>query len=279
MLRVGLLGVFRVETVDSRIWSALGPAGRGLASFLFTYPDRPHRRERLADLFWPDLDSECARRALNSAIWRLRKLLAAHPESDEGLRTIGPDIVLKTAPWLDIDAAALQSAAMTVLNEPAALSEPRTLNRVVAALHRYKGPFLDGDDGSWILEERERLHSLFVQTTMLTVCRLGAVGRYHDAVDLARRALRFDPYREELVRYLLMLLVLDERRCEAIQYFQSWTNALKAELGITPLPATRKLLDEIKGLDTIEGFTGLRERIAARVPWRPGEPADLPMEH
>ncbi len=275
MLTVGLLGVFRVETVDSRIWSALGPAGRGLASFLFTYPDRPHRRERVADLFWPDLDSECARRALNSATWRLRKLLAAHPESDESLRTIGPDIVLKTAPWLDIDAAALQSAAMIVLNEPAALSEPQTLNRAVAALQRYEGPFLDGDDGDWILEERERLHSLFMQTTMLTVCRLGAVERYHDAVDLARRALRFDPYREELVRYLLMLLALDERRCEAVQYFHAWSKALKAELDVTPLPATRKLLEEIKALDGAEGFLVLRQRVAGRAPWRTDEQSGL----
>ena len=74
MLNVGLLGVFRVAGVDNRTWSELGPAGRGLASFLFTYPGRPHRRERLADLFWPELDAERARRALNSAIWRLRKL-------------------------------------------------------------------------------------------------------------------------------------------------------------------------------------------------------------
>ena len=73
MLSVGLLGVFRVADVDNRTWSELGPAGRGLASFLFAYPSRPHRRERLADLFWPELDAERARRALNSAIWRMRK--------------------------------------------------------------------------------------------------------------------------------------------------------------------------------------------------------------
>jgi hypothetical protein len=77
------------------------------------------------------------------------------------------------------------------------------LNHVAAVLHRYEGPFLDGDDGDWILEERERLHSLFLRTATMAVCRLGAVGLYHEAIALARRALRFDPYREELVRNLL----------------------------------------------------------------------------
>jgi DNA-binding SARP family transcriptional activator len=50
----------------------------------------------------------------------------------------------------------------------------------------------------------------------------GAVGVHHDAISLARCALRFDPYREELVRTLLTCLALDERRGEAIQYYQQW---------------------------------------------------------
>ena len=196
MLNVGLLGVFRIASVDCRTWSsALGPAGRGLASFLFAYPDRPHRRERLADLFWPGLDTERARRALNSATWRLRRLLAAQPERDgtECLLTIGADTILQAGQWLDIDAAALQEAAAIALRQPAALEDPETLRRIAAVLHRYEGPFLDGDDGDWILEERERLHSLFVRTATAVVCRLGVAECYHDAISLARLALRFDP--------------------------------------------------------------------------------------
>jgi DNA-binding SARP family transcriptional activator len=266
MLSVGLLGVFRVASVDSRAWSALGPAGRGLASFLFTYPGRPHRRERLADLFWPDLDAEHARRALNSAIWRLRKVLSSEPECArrDGLQTVGTDIVLEPAHWLDIDAAALQEAAAIANRRPTALEEPETLDRIAAVLHRYEGPFLDGDDGDWILEERERLHSLFLRTTTVVVWRLGVAALYHDAVSLARRALQFDPYREELVRYLLILLALDERRCEALRYFGNWSKALKAELDIAPLPATRKVLHEICAVDSEEGLQRLRARFLGR---------------
>ncbi|HEY7972118.1 MAG: BTAD domain-containing putative transcriptional regulator [Xanthobacteraceae bacterium] len=259
MLSVGLLGVFRVAGADNRTWSELGPAGRGLASFLFAYPGRPHRRERLADLFWPELDAERARRALNSAIWRLRKLLASEPRSAGGrnLLTIGTETILERAPWLDIDATALQEAAAMALRQPETLLDRAKLNHVAQVLHRYEGPFLEGDDGDWILEERERLHSLFLRTATMAVCRLGAVGVYHDAISLARRALRFDPYREELVRTLLTLLALDERRGEAIQYYQQWSTSLKSELDIAPLPATRKVLEEIRGLESLEGFQTL----------------------
>jgi DNA-binding SARP family transcriptional activator len=264
MLNVGLLGVFRVAGVDNRTWSELGPAGRGLASFLFTYPDRPHRRERLADLFWPDLDAERARRALNSAIWRLRKLLAMQPESagSQNLITVGSDTILERTAWLDIDALALEQVGSAVLREPTMLDNMATLNRIAAILHRYEGPFLDGDDGDWILEERERLHSLFLRAATVVVRHLGIAELYDDAIRLARRALRFDPYREELARQLLILLALDERRCEALRFYEQWSATLKSELDITPLPATRKVIDEIRAMESPEAFGSLRAQIA-----------------
>jgi len=264
MLSIGLLGVFRIEGVESHNWTELGPAGRGLASFLFTYPGRSHRREHLADLFWPNLDYEHARRALNSAVWRLRRLLAQHPQSAGGqnLKTIGCETVLEEAPWLDIDAAALLEASNLVQKQPAALQDQAVLNRVITVLHRYQGPFLDGDEGDWILDEREHLHSLFLRATTLVVCRLGATEIYDEAIRLTRRALRFDPYREELVRTLLILLALDERRFEAIQFYDNWSKSLKKEIEIGPLPATRMLVDEIKALQSPESFQALKSKLA-----------------
>ena len=253
-----------MAAADTRVWSELGPAAKGLASFLFTYPDRAHRRERLAELFWPELDTERARRALNSAVWRLRKLLASHPDSVGGqnLQTLGSETILKHAPWLDVDIWSLQTLAAPVLKDPAApLDRPR-LAAITAILHRYEGPFLDGDEGDWILEERERLHSIFLRTATIAVRALGIAGEYHDAISLARHALRFDPFREELMRNLLVLLALDEQRCEAIRSYQHWGNLLKRELNIAPLPATRRVIEEIQALDGAEGFQRLRDRLS-----------------
>jgi DNA-binding SARP family transcriptional activator len=263
MLAVSLFGVFRISCFDARTWSELGPAGRGLTSYLFTYLDRPHRRERLADLFWPDLDAERARRALNSAIWRIRKLLAAQPENmgANHLLTVGREVTLEHVYWLDIDAWSLHHAAALMLEQPAALHEKGTLRKITAALYRYKGPFLDGDDGDWILEERERFHSLFLRTTTMVVRYLGQAELYDDAIRMARNALRFDPYREELERILLILLALDERRGEAIRCYEDWSKSLKRDLDIYPLPTTLKVVDEIRGLQSSEGLLALRARL------------------
>jgi DNA-binding SARP family transcriptional activator len=237
-----------------------------LAGFLFTFPDRPHRRERLIDLFWPDLDTERGRRAMNSAIWRLRKLLASAPEYEDGrgLRTIGPETILERTPWLDVDTWALLETAQDTLGDPQAHLQTSEIKRVLAVLYRYEGPFLDGEDAEWILEERERLHSLFVQSALIVVRHLGLRAQYHDAIQLARHALRFDPYREELVRHLLTLLALDERRIDAVRYYDQWIGMIRKELGISPLPATRATIEEIRNLHNAENAQHLRARLVSR---------------
>jgi DNA-binding SARP family transcriptional activator len=237
-----------------------------LAGFLFTFPDRPHRRERLIDLFWPELDTERGRRAMNSAVWRLRKLLASSPEYKQGhsLRTLGPETILERTAWLDVDTWALLEAAQATLNAPEAQLEPARIKQVLAVLYRYEGPFLDGEDAEWILEERERLHSIFIQSATIIVRHLGLRSYYHDAIQLARHALRFDPYREELVRHLLTLLALHERRIDAIRYYDYWIGLIRRELGISPLPATRATIEEIRDLHNAENAQHLHARLIGR---------------
>ncbi|WP_271571891.1 AfsR/SARP family transcriptional regulator [Bradyrhizobium sp. CCBAU 11386] len=266
MLTVSLLGSSRIGSGDEQTWSDLGPAGRRLAGYLVTFPDRPHRRERLIDLFWPELDAERGRRAMISAVWRIRKLLASSPAyvEGEGLRTVGSETVFRRTSWLDVDTWALLQAATTIIEGAGAGLSPPEMKEVLRVLYRYEGPFLDGEDAEWILEERERLHSLFIQSSAMLVRQLGLDGYDHDAIRLARHALRFDPYREELVRYLLTLLALSERRIEALRYYDSWISLIRNELGISPLPATRALIEEIRNLHNAENVQHLRARLVGR---------------
>ena len=72
-----------------------------------------------------------------------------------------------------------------------------------------------------------------------------------------------DP-REELVRHLLTLLALDERRIDAIRYYDHWIGLIRKELGISPLPATRAIIEEIKNLHNAENTQHLRARLIGR---------------
>ena len=73
MLSMELLGTLTIRVDDQRIRAEFGSAGRRLAAYLAQYSGRPHRRERLVDLFWSGLEPNRARSALNTALWRLRE--------------------------------------------------------------------------------------------------------------------------------------------------------------------------------------------------------------
>jgi DNA-binding SARP family transcriptional activator len=115
-----------------------------------------------------------------------------------------------------------------------------------AAVESYAGPFLDGDDADWVLEERERLHSLFVRMASELVSSYGAAERYEEAIAAARRIIAADPFRESIFRKLAVLLVLNGQRAEALRHYDRWSALFRRDLGIDPMPQTFRLIEEIR---------------------------------
>ncbi|HDN80310.1 MAG TPA: hypothetical protein ENG33_07605, partial [Chloroflexi bacterium] len=48
---------------------------QSLLAFLVTHRHRPHLRERLADLFWPNRPRDKALHSLSTALWHIRRIL------------------------------------------------------------------------------------------------------------------------------------------------------------------------------------------------------------
>jgi DNA-binding SARP family transcriptional activator len=247
MLNVTLLGGTSFSLDDTVIKSDLGPSGRLLACYLFEFMGRVHRRERLADLFWSELEPEKGRSALNTALWRIRKMLGAAVEGgSDRLVTIGDDVLLEPASFIRVDTHGLQSACRLTVDRKGRSELTEADEEVVgAAVVNYGGPFLDGDDGDWILQERERLHCLFVTST-LELMRLAARrGRFERALDYGRLVLSADPLRESVQRDLMLLLVLNGQRANAIHTYRRLKAILKSDLCIEPMPDTKRLYQDI----------------------------------
>jgi hypothetical protein len=101
-------------------------------------PGHAHHREYLGDLFWPDLDYERARLALNTALWHFRRLLALDPGGDpeRQLVTIGTDVVFKPDASIKIDTLSLQHGLSALLQAPDAHRD-----QAVNALRQPAQPF------------------------------------------------------------------------------------------------------------------------------------------
>ena len=105
--------------------------------------------------------------------------------------------------------------------------------------------FLDGYDDDWALQERERLHCLFVRS-VFELMRVAATQKnYEAALDLGRRILSMDALRENVQRDVMLLLVLNGQRVEAVRSYQRLTSLLRSELNIDPMPETKRLYNEI----------------------------------
>lgn len=260
MLCVRMFGVLTVSVDGKRISDDLGPTGRLLSGYLFEYVDQVHRRERLVEMFWGRLDPDRARAAFNTALWRMRKLLAREPDSCGGqnLRAHGSEIILERAPWMTIDTHCFASAVKerTELHSVADIASRVAVLEL--AIRDYVGPFLEGQDADWILEERERLHSLYVRAESELVRHYGYNERYEDAIAAARRILVADPFRESVFRTLALLFVLNGQRANALRLFDRWRASFRSELGIDPMPQTIRLADDIRSGRIFDNIDALK---------------------
>jgi DNA-binding SARP family transcriptional activator len=263
MLSVRMLGVLTVSIDGQLVNDDLGPSGRLLSGYLFEFMGKVHRRERLADQFWDGLEPERARAAFNTALWRLRKLLARDPSSEGGqnLRTLGSEIVLETAPWLSVDTHQFESAIGKTLDWQQRPNEaPNRVNALESAIQKYEGPFLEGEDADWVIEERERLHSLYIRAASELVRCFGCNERYEEAIAVARRVLVADPFREGIFRSLALLLVLDGQRAAALRHYERWRASFRRELGIDPMPQTIRLADDIRSGQIFDYLDNLKSQ-------------------
>ena len=239
LLTVKMLGGLTVMAHGQRLRLELGCSGRLLAAYLLQFAGRVHRRERLAGLFWHDLDDEHARAALNTALWRLRKLITPEPASHSAssFYSTAAEVVLEPAAWLSVDTHRFDAAVHQALDAHASGeielnldALPGRLRQLLRAFPRRRRLGLDS-------AEREKLHSLYVRCLGEIVRADAIAGRYELAIAAARRILCVDPFRESIQRQLALLLTLNGQRAQAILGLRRWTMT-SGEIGIGPMPET-----------------------------------------
>src|SRR5436309_5072401 len=235
-----------VHVVEFRILGALnllGAGGRELTSVLaqpkrvalLAYlaaatPRRPHRRDSLVALFWPELDQEHARAALRQALHGLRHalgdgVLVSRGDEDSGLdhEQIRSDVV-------EFERAA-------------------EAGRLADALDLYRGDLLEGffirgapAFEQWLEDERVRLKVLALRSATLLAERGGLA----ESVQWGRRALRIAPLDEPTLRRLMQALDRLGDRAGALEAYEAFAKRLTAELEADPAPETRALAGAVR---------------------------------
>ena len=233
-LHVQLFGGLTLAWDDQPRPPISSAVARSLLAYLVTFRDRPHARDLLAGTLWPDLPDRTARRRLRQALWQVRRALAPHPV----LLTKGDTVQFNpaTSYWLDVQE----------FERLCASEQTRDLADGVAL---YRGDFLAGTYDDWVLVQRERLRTQYLDVLRRLVAGLKAQEDYKTALGYARRLATENPLREEAHREVMRLCHLLGRPAEALEQYELCRTALADELGVEPAAATIALAQEIAAVE------------------------------
>lgn len=246
-LSVRLLGPFQVTLDGEPVTGLRSDKVRALLAYLAVEAERPHRREKLAGLLWPDWPERSARASLRRALANLRQVIgdreAIPPFLDISRQTI--QFNSASDAWIDV------TAFIRLLE---AKGPPQqTIRQLEEAVELYRGSFLEGFSigdspafEEWALLNRERLHRLVVEALHRLAGCHEERGGYERALQHAWRQVNLDPWREKAHRQLMRLLALSGQRGAALPQYETCRHLLSEELGVEPAEETTRLYEQIR---------------------------------
>lgn len=254
-LEIHCLGGFAVGLHKTAITAFPTDKIRALLTYLALEIGQPHRREVLANLFWPEMDESGALMNLRLALHRLRKTLdnvqpamgAALLQSTRQTLQLNPALVT-----VDVNRFQALLTACAVHVHERLLSCPECRTRLQQAVDLYHGELLAGFGladapvfEEWLLLRREALHQQALAALHTLVLGYEQQGDDVQAHYYASRQLALDPTREEAHRQLIRSLVRRGLRTEALAQYESCRRILQIELGVDPAPETVALYEQI----------------------------------
>lgn len=187
---------------------------------------------KLAHTLWPETDGDMAAHALETTIYRLRKLLG---ERAIVLKNRQLDLDLEHC-WCDV--LALEHLIDDATTPPVARAEK------LPAL--YRGEFLSDNDSPWALLQRERLRSKFLREVAAIGDALEAHGDLRRAAELYQKAIEIDPLAETIYRRLMSCYQQLGRCAEALGIYQRCRATLSSVLDMEPARETQMLVHRIQ---------------------------------
>lgn len=237
-LRIQLLGGFSITANDKELLPQRHTTRMALlTAFLLLRRDRRQSRQQVAYLFWIDSTEEQARGNLRRLLHALREQapeLATHLQMDDAY------LRWRSDPAQEIDVAAFESA----LRQAALLEQsddPALANCLAEAVSLYTGELLPGRYEDWVLAERQRLQSAYLNALKWLVDLLEQSGRMREAIRYAELLLQADRLRETSHLLLMRLHAAAGDRARALAAYAGCARLLRDELGVEPGPAIQEL--------------------------------------
>jgi DNA-binding SARP family transcriptional activator len=247
-LRIYLTGRLALESNGTLLEQAAFPGRQGALVFARLLMPRGSAvsRDELAALLW-DQDLPIAwDTALNAIVSKLRVLLArAGLDRSQVLPSaLGCyQLNLPADAWLDVDAAFDSLHAAEGLLRRDHHREAWAAAQV--AYHIFKRPFLPAETGDWVTQQREHLATFHVRACECLAETYIRNDEPSIAVDLARKAVAAQPFRETAYQFLMRAHAAMGNRAEALRVYEECRRWISDHLGVAPSADTETLYLQI----------------------------------
>ncbi|MCB9078040.1 MAG: transcriptional regulator [Anaerolineaceae bacterium] len=253
-LHVQTLSGFRVWRDGVEIETAEWKREKSLHLFQFLITVRQQtarmHKEQIIDYLWPEVDTELGNQNFKVALHALNKVLEPKrkPRTDPRFvqrhdltYSLNMDLI-----WIDSD-----SFEKSVIAGNQALAENNiqtATQHYQNALILYQGDYLpERRYEDWSSAERERLQILALGMMTILADLVVDVSPL-ESIRLTQRVLSIDPIWEDAYRTQMRAYLAQGNRPMAIRTYQQCEEALEKELGISPLPETQKLMQQITNI-------------------------------
>jgi DNA-binding SARP family transcriptional activator len=210
--------------------------------------ERPHRREEITALFWPEADGAGGRNNLRQSLHGIRSLLGA-----EAIIGNGNDNLRVNQDRIQADVVLFRKRLQEGWPE--------------SGLRLYKAPFLSGfflNDcpgfEAWVEETREELHSTAVAAAMDLAHTSEGQRDLEASLYWWRVAQSHTPYDERILRRIVSLWAGSGNLTRAQAEIRRFKARMHEELGMPVSAETERLADQITGgtFDTEKQWVGDR---------------------
>jgi len=234
-LYVEMLGGFSITNGENRITEQGKRSSKmwKLLQYLIANRHKSVSQEEIIDTFWADETSENPGSAIRTMIHRARAALVA------GGLTNADDIILARGggyTWNDAAVCHVDAEEFEEFCKKAnsVITAGERLELLLQAAELYKGDFLPGSsDEIWVLPLSRWYRTLYINCIHDALELLTSVNDNAKAEELCAKALRLDPFDEQILEYHLRSLLAQDKNSEAREIYKKMEDMFYDVLGVS----------------------------------------------
>ncbi len=253
-LSLSILGSLFIQVDEEPLPESRAKKIEALLLYLAVENGRPHRRETLVGLFFPDMPDDMARANLRQTLSRLRRLLFDFDNDIPFLIQSRESVQFNPISNHFVDVQQFQRLldGCNAHNKQPNNQCSACMGRFQQAVALYRGPFLEGffleespEFENWSQLYRQHYHQNITNALMTLAHYYEERGEYGLATAQVRRLLELEPWQEKAYQQLLRLLANQGQRTMALAQAKTFSRLLREELGIEPTAETMAVVEQI----------------------------------